>query len=359
MSKLLSIIIPTYNMEAYLARCLDSLLASPECGQLDILVVNDGSKDRSLEIARQYEAAHLGVVRVVDKSNGNYGSTINAALPIAAGRYVKILDADDTFDTDALTEYLRQLKTLEADLVVCHFTNFGRNGQREVIKYNTMSREVYDYGRVYDADEVLGGGYIRFFLMHAIAYRTDLLRSIGYRQTEGISYTDTEWACYPVFYVRTIVFLNVNLYLYNNDREGQTMDPKVLLKSVSQLDKVTEQMFAYYEAHIDEPQISPARRAFFKQYFENRLRILYKIYLMDMPRADFDAAALSRFESKYRPVMERRQLQVRLYPENKLIRYEYIRHWQRTRQRPPLWFERCNAVVDRVVKWAYRNFVRR
>lgn len=359
MSKLLSIIIPTYNMEAYLARCLESLLASPECGQLDILVVNDGSKDRSLEIAQSYSARHPEEVRVIDKPNGNYGSTINAALKVAKGRYVKILDADDTFDSAVLTDYLHSLQGLDCDLVVSHFTILGPNGQREVVKYNTMGREVYEYGRVYEADGVLKDGYIRFFLMHAIAYRTDLLRRMGYHQTEGISYTDTEWACYPIFFIRTVAFLNLNLYLYNNDREGQTMDPKVLMKSITQLDKVTENMLAFYETHIGDEQVSPVRRSFLKQYFENRMRILYKIYLMDMPRADFNAADLQRLEEKYRPICERQDLQFHLYPENKLIRYDYIKHWQQSHQRPPLWFEQCNAVVDKVVKWAYRTFIRR
>jgi glycosyltransferase involved in cell wall biosynthesis len=321
--------------------------------------VNDGSKDRSLEIAQSYHAAHPQEVLVIDKPNGNYGSTINAALQVATGTYIKILDADDTFNTEALTDLLRLLPTVDADLVVTHFTIFGPKGQREVVKYNTMGREVYEYGRVYEADEVLSGGYIRFFLMHAIAYKTELLRRIGYRQTEGISYTDTEWAAYPIFYIRTVAFLNLNLYCYNNDREGQTMDPKVLMKSIGQLERVTDQMLDYYEKNIHSVQISDARRAFLKQYYENRLRILYKIFLMDMPREDFNPEDLRRIESKYQPICLRQQLHFRLFPENKLIRYDYIKHWQRTGQRPPLWFERCNACVDVVVKWAYRNIVRR
>ena len=93
MSKLLSIIIPTYNMEALLPRCLDSLLVDGALEQLEAIVVNDGSRDGSLAIANSYKERFPDTVTVIDKPNGNYGSTINAALPVAKGKYVKVLDA--------------------------------------------------------------------------------------------------------------------------------------------------------------------------------------------------------------------------------------------------------------------------
>ena len=118
MSKLLSIIIPTYNMEALLPRCLDSLLVDGALEQLEAIVVNDGSRDGSLAIANSYKERFPDTVTVIDKPNGNYGSTINAALPVAKGKYVKVLDSDDWFNSDALLQYLDSLKSVDAD-----FTN--------------------------------------------------------------------------------------------------------------------------------------------------------------------------------------------------------------------------------------------
>lgn len=106
MEKQISIIIPTYNMEKYIGQCLDSLLI-PEFDEVEILVVNDGYKDRSSEIAHSYANRYPDSIRVIDKSNGNYGSCINAALPVATGRYVKILDADDSFDTAEISKFYR------------------------------------------------------------------------------------------------------------------------------------------------------------------------------------------------------------------------------------------------------------
>ena len=147
--KLLSLIIPTYNMEALLPRCLDSLLVPATLERLEVMVVNDGSRDGSLAVATGYKERFPQTVTVIDKPNGNYGSTINAALPVAQGKYVKVLDSDDWFDTAALVAFLDELESVEADMVVTHFTILHDDGTRELTKYNVYGREPYDYGRVY------------------------------------------------------------------------------------------------------------------------------------------------------------------------------------------------------------------
>lgn len=363
--KLLSLIIPTYNMAALLPRCLESLVKASHAEQwLEAIVVNDGSKDDSLLVAQQWQAQYPEVVTVIDKPNGNYGSTINAALPQAQGRYVKVLDSDDWFDTAALDALLQTLLELTSgsqipDIVHTPFTSIGPGNSREVIRYNTMGREPYEYGRVYPLDEVLAGGYIRFFLMHALAYRTEMLREMDYRQTEGVSYTDTEWSCYPTFVAQSIVFLDLNVYQYNLDRAGQTMDPKVLIRCINQLSVVTDNMLAFYQQHIHQEGLSEVRRRWLKQYYENRMRILYKLYLLDMPRADFKVSDMEAFDQKYWPICQQEQFCFVLWPENKLLRIDYIRYWHRHHKRWPLWFEHLNHLVDVVVKWLYVKIFRR
>ena len=97
MEKLLTIIIPTYNMEKYLDKCLSSLIVDDKelMTQLEVLVVIDGAKDRSSEIAHTYQDKYPDTYVVIDKENGNYGSCINRGLKEASGKYVKVLDADD------------------------------------------------------------------------------------------------------------------------------------------------------------------------------------------------------------------------------------------------------------------------
>ena len=121
-NKILSIAIPTYNMERYLGRCLDSLVAARRTDALEIIVVNDGSTDCSSEIAHRYAKEHPNSIIVIDKKNGNYGSCVNAALKVATGKYFRVLDSDDWVDTDGLVQLLDKLKNAEADAVVTHFS---------------------------------------------------------------------------------------------------------------------------------------------------------------------------------------------------------------------------------------------
>ena len=122
MNKILTIVVPTYNMQDYLNRCLDSLIVVPELmGQLEVLVINDGSKDNSSVIGHEYEARYPNTFRVIDKENGNYGSCVNRGLAEAKGKYIKILDADDWFNTKEFEDYLRNLSTVEVDLVLTSY----------------------------------------------------------------------------------------------------------------------------------------------------------------------------------------------------------------------------------------------
>lgn len=342
-------------MAALLPRCLDSLVNAKKANQIEAMVVNDGSKDNSLEVAHSYETRFPDIVTVIDKLNGNYGSTINAALPIAKGKYVKILDSDDWFDTAALDAFVESLSLLDVDMAITHFSQIGPTFT-EVVRYNTMGREPYTYGKVYQLDDILPDGYIRSFLMHALTYRTQLLRDMGYQQTEGISYTDTEWAAFPSYFAKSIVFFDINLYQYNMDRDGQTMDPAVILKSIPQLLKISDSLIGYYSNNIKKA--TAIRQAFLKKYMENRYRLMYKLFLLDMPRKDFDAAYFTEVESKLQAECERYDFHPHLYPDNKILHVDYIQFWRKHHKRWPLWFEKFNQFVDTVARWFYVKFFR-
>ena len=109
--KYLTITIPSYNSEQYLERCLDSLiLPRGWMEHIEIIVVNDGSTDRTGEIADDYVRRFPDTVRVVHKENGGHGSGVNAGLALATGRYFKVLDSDDWFDEHAYRELAEKLE---------------------------------------------------------------------------------------------------------------------------------------------------------------------------------------------------------------------------------------------------------
>ena len=343
--KLLSIIVPAYNMEAYLAQCVESILRTPSLARIEIVVVNDGSKDRTLRIAKQYTDRYADTVRVIDKPNGNYGSTINEALKVVRGEYVKILDADDCFDGSRVAEFLAFLQKMQGvDMVVTPFVEV--RGKRENrVGYNIYSRKVYEYGKVYDAEQIFRDGAIRFFMMHGVCYRTELLRQMRYRQSEGISYTDQEWVFYPLFRVKSIAFADIPLYRYNLSREGQTMDIKVQMRNLSHLEAVTTAMAQYFILNVKRVS-SSARVSFLRNIVADRVRIIFRKYLLVM---DDKAFAKSDFELVYVRLMRLvGQCKITKFsvPVNNLLKVDLLHLWQRQSKRYTPLFRRFLQFAD-------------
>lgn len=229
--KQLSIIIPTYNMEKYLHKCLDSLLI-PELDEIEIIVVNDGSKDNSSKIGHDYENRFPNSIRIIDKENGNYGSCINVALKIATGRYLRILDSDDSYDSESLRKFITALHTTNADVLITDYHAVDENG-RILMKSSAQDYNIIP-SHVYRFEDLVNEGNLLHFQMHSLAYHRRIFDRFKYNQTEGISFTDTEWNNFPICYADTFEFLNVGyLYRYLIGREGQTVDPKRFNKQVS------------------------------------------------------------------------------------------------------------------------------
>lgn len=346
--KRLSVIIPTYNMAELLPACLDSIVRSTASSVLDVVVVNDGSRDSSLSIAQRYADRYPDIVRVIDKPNGNYGSTINAALPTLQGEYVKILDADDTFNCSAVGRMVDFLKSVSGvDMVVGPFTEIHKKGEYN-INYTLSKEQPYEFGKVYKAESVLKEGHIPFFMMHSVAYRTELLQQMEYRQTEGISYTDQQWCFFPIFKISTIAFTDISLYRYNLTREGQTMDMAVQLKSISQLTEVVLSMADYLKEHQDE--ISSARRYFLAKVITRRMQGVLRRFLLDMSDAQFDNSPFAEILEKFRATAPL-PLKVTI---NRMLDIDFLEHWTVKKQRYPQWRRNIFIKIDNLMQWVYR-----
>ena len=242
-NKTLSIIIPTYNMESYLHKCLDSLIVKDKnMHLLEVLVINDGSKDSSSQIAHTYEERYPQSFRVIDKENGNYGSCINRGLKEATGKYIKVLDADDSFDKSSLNDFISFLDSHDADLFITDFQQVHDDG--EIVLQNKCpfpSNQVLSLSDYYLTD------YFKYLQMHSVTYKRENLIDIGYIQTEGISYTDAQWVFLPISSVKTLLYCPFMLYNYLIGREGQTMAMDVFAKSLPQLMRMTVGRVKMYE----------------------------------------------------------------------------------------------------------------
>ena len=272
MVKLLSVIIPTYNMELYLRRCLDSLLIDDEnLALLEVLIINDGSSDGSSAIGHSYESDIPETFRVIDKENGNYGSCINRGLKEARGKYVRILDADDYYHTGNLNHFVKMLKGTDADLVLSDMLSVYAGGNKIHHSFGFGSDVIYDT-KLLGQDE-----FMNKMEMHHITYKKAVLDSVGYRQTEGISYTDQEWTFYPMPGVRTITYFPEVVYEYMLDREVQTMDMAVELKRVGQKMTIARRMIDYLK---EWPYGDLPSKAYLKCRLSRFLRLIYKQILL-------------------------------------------------------------------------------
>lgn len=324
MDKLLTIIIPTYNMEAYLHQCLDSLLTEKSKPLLDILVINDGSKDKSSAIAHEYEAQYPETVRVIDKENGNYGSCINRGIDEGRGKYVKILDADDCYDKNVFDDYLESLSKVDVDLFLSDTLQVTSEGEVvKKIQFSMPTETVLNFADYCNVDELP---------MHSIAYKLENVRKLGYRQTEGISYTDTEWAFFPMRAVKTCSYFPKPLYRYLIGRVGQTMAPEVYKRGRSQELIISKRMIEFWDTLQDD------ERKYFDQYLIHRLR---RIYLQNMVRnGDDDSDFLKSMDEIIENSSPRLYeiLESCLYGKREKI--PFIKEWRKNKK-PSLKFRLC------------------
>ena len=258
--KIVSIVIPAYNMEKYIARCLESLLIS-NIDDVEILVINDGSRDNTSKIAHCYQEKFPSSIKVVDKANGNYGSCINVGLTLATGKYFRILDSDDYFNKEHFAAYVKALRNIDADVVLTHCTYVYENGKEKSCRLNA-----HQFGQTMQLDENCCTELVHDFIMHKVTYSLNVLRKTGYRHLEGISYTDSEYVLYPLSFVQTVQCLDLNLYQYCLGRDGQTMSFNHRILHIGDLEKIIMKL-------LDEftPNMLPAVRKLQERYIVDQL----------------------------------------------------------------------------------------
>lgn len=272
--KLLSIAIPCYNSEAYMCKCIESLLAGGE--DVEILIVDDGStKDRTAEIADEYEANYPSIVRAIHKENGGHGSAVNTGIAYASGLFFKVVDSDDWVKEDAYLKVLETLRELAhsgqgLDMLVSNFV-YEKEGERR--------KKVMHYRHILPRDKIFGWSDCHHFikghyiLMHSVIFRTRLLRDCGLKLPEHTFYVDNLYVFEPLPFVKNIYYLDVNLYRYYIGREDQSVNESVMISRIDQQLTVNRRMIDYFIDHKGE--IAKNKRLY--QYMRNYLEIIMTV----------------------------------------------------------------------------------
>ena len=309
-------------MEKYLPYCLDSLLVHNNQELLEILIVNDGSSDDTLAIAQKYSKGYPELFRIIDKKNGNYGSCINAGLSLAKGKYVKVLDADDSFDTANFDEFIEFLNCVDADLVLSDFevVNNERVHQR-TIHYNFPIKGTVPFLEFCDNSD-----FVAAIQMHAVTYRRELLISMNYHQTEGISYTDQQWIFTPMIGVKSVVYFGKVVYRYLVGREGQTMEPKVKMRSMEHARKNSFGLIGDYEAHKSEIA-SPKIESYLFARLAWYIKDIYIFYITNYNKDN--AVILRNYDQSIKEISSEIYNMIGCKKVSSIFGFAYIDYWRK------------------------------
>ena len=246
--KLITFAVPCYNSAAYMDKCVESLLTGGD--DIEIILVDDGStKDDTPAICDRYAAQYPGIIRAIHQENGGHGEGVNQGIRNASGLYYKVVDSDDWLDPAALHRVLDRLRAFlredrVLDMMVCNYVyEHVEDGTRKVMGY----RNVFPVDRVFTWSDIGRFRPSQYLLMHSVIYRTQLLRSCGLELPKHTFYVDNLFVYQPLPFVRTIYYMDEDLYRYFIGRADQSVNEQIMCTRVEQQVRVTRLMIGAHD----------------------------------------------------------------------------------------------------------------
>ena len=245
--KYITFTVPCYNSQDYMERCIDSLLPGGE--DVEILVVDDGSKDMTPEIADAYEKRYPNIVKAIHQENGGHGEAVNAGIENASGLFFKVVDSDDWVDAQAYEKILDTLREIvgsgqSLDMLISNFV-YEKEGakHKKVMKYTSALAQ----DKIFTWSDVRWMHKGQYLLMHSVIYRTKLLRDCGLKLPSHTFYVDNLYVYIPLPYVKTMYYLDVDFYRYYIGRNDQSVNEEVMIGRIDQQIKVNKMMIDAYD----------------------------------------------------------------------------------------------------------------
>ena len=257
--KILSFIIPSYNSERFLDKCIPSFVDEAVLDKLDIIIVNDGSTDNTVEVAEKYCQAYPNSVRLISQENKGHGGALNTGCAAAVGKYLKVIDADDWVETRNLKEFVCRLENCDSDVVLTHHYTIDI-GTGEVKKWksyppaferNYTFREIMDSWKSFD----------RSLTFHGITYNTAFYHKYGVQLSEHVFYEDHEFATFACCYANSIMPMDLFIYDYRIGDVQQSVSNENQLKRIGHTQTVLERFISVYN-ELTLPKDSAGREYF-------------------------------------------------------------------------------------------------
>ena len=261
-----------------MSKCINSLLIGGE--EVEIIIVDDGSSDRTAEIADDYAEKYPTIVKAIHQENGGHGQAVNTGIKNATGLYFKVVDSDDWVNQDAYYEVLKTLYELirGAETVDLLISNFVYEKQGATRKKVMQYRHCFPTNQIFGWDEVRHMKKGQYLLMHSMIYRTKLLHDCGMELPKHTFYVDNLFAFEPLPYVKNLYYLDVNFYRYFIGRDDQSVNEKVMIKRIDQQIRVNKLMAdAFHNCQFDSKHL--------KKYMLSYLDIITTVSSIMLVRA--------------------------------------------------------------------------
>lgn len=271
--KILTVVVPSYNVEAYLEEGLKSFIHPEIMEDIEVLIVNDGSLDGTEAIGKRYEQLYPNTFRVITKENGGHGSTINRGIAEAEGMYFKVVDGDDWVDTKNFCCLVKMLKRVNVDVLGSNYTMID-DQTRKPSKLQEHPFDGLEYGRVYQLEEIVGKTTVP---MHAMTIKTELLRKMKVQIDEHMFYVDMEYITFPIPYVKTFLFIEPSVYRYRLGLPNQSMSIKKMQSNLKNHLHVLLRLQRYME-NMDDC-LTDAQRAYMNDILGWMIGSQMKIYI--------------------------------------------------------------------------------
>ncbi len=282
LQKMITFAVPCYNSAEYMRHCVDTLLCAGE--QAEIILVDDGSvKDDTPAICDEYAAKYPTIVKAIHQENGGHGAGVNQGLRNAGGMYYKVVDSDDWLDTDCLQELLARLNQLVSDqctpdLVLCNYVyEHVEDGTRRTVNYT----DVFPVDRLFGWEDIRRIPPQRNLHMHSMIYRTEVLRECGLVLPKHTFYVDNILVYQPLPFVKTMYYMNIDLYRYFVGRADQSVNESVMVKRIDQQLRVTRHLIDCQD--LDAPEVKQKKqlRTYMLQHLAASIAITDIFLLLD------------------------------------------------------------------------------
>lgn len=242
--KLISFTVPCYNSEGYMRKCIDSLLEAGE--EAEIIIIDDGSKDSTGAIADEYAEKFPSIVKVVHQENGGHGEGINQGIKHSTGLYFKVVDSDDRLDKDALLKLMQTIRENLDNSPDLYINNFVYDHALDNTSYVSDYKRYLKPGVLTDWEKMKGFHLWHMMLMHAFVYKREVLIKSGIVLPKHTFYEDNYFAYMPLPHVKSVYYLDVNLYYYFIGRSDQSVTTANMFKRYEQQIRVMELMSDAY-----------------------------------------------------------------------------------------------------------------